>query len=61
MSNDRKKLALRVKTLREQRGMSQVELAQKVGISRSALSQIENGVRRVYDNEMVQLGRELER
>ena len=33
----------RLKTVRERRALSQGELAQRAGISRSALNQIENG------------------
>jgi len=59
MSNDRKSLALRVKALREQKGLSQEELARKVGVSRSALSQLEGSARRVTTEELVKLSREL--
>jgi transcriptional regulator with XRE-family HTH domain len=59
MSNDRKSLALRVKALRKQKGLSQEELARRVGISRSALSQLESSARRVTTEELVKLSREL--
>lgn len=34
-----------IKTLRKERGLSQIELADKAGITQAALSQIENGKR----------------
>lgn len=36
----------KVKDFREQKGMTQLELAQKSGVSRITISQIENGVER---------------
>jgi transcriptional regulator with XRE-family HTH domain len=45
--------------LREQKGMSQQDLARKVGLSRPALSQIEGGQRKVSTDEAVAFSREL--
>jgi transcriptional regulator with XRE-family HTH domain len=59
MSDEQKELALRVKALREQKGMSQEVLARRIGVSRPALSQIENGERRVTTGELVRLSKEL--
>jgi len=60
MSDERKELALRVKALREQKGMSQEALARRIGISRPALSQIENGERRVTTGELVRMSKEFD-
>jgi transcriptional regulator with XRE-family HTH domain len=52
-------LSRRVKALREKLGLSQDTLARKVGVSRSALSQIETGERRVTADELVKLSEAL--
>jgi len=60
MSDSTTGLARRVKALREQRGLSQEALARKIGLSRPALSQIENGRRGVAADEIVKLSKELD-
>ena len=60
MSDELPELALRVKALREQKGMSQEALARRIGISRPALSQIENGERRVTTGELVRMSKEFD-
>lgn len=42
----------RIKKLREREGLTQLDLAKKVGINNSVLSRIEAGKRPVEDNEM---------
>jgi len=55
MSDVNKLLARRVRALREQVGLTQEELARKVEVSRPALSQIENGARKVTAEELMEL------
>ena len=52
---EKKKLSLggRIRQLRESEGISQGELASIVRISRSAISQIEGGERKVAADELV--------
>ena len=52
-------LAHRVRALREEKSLSQEALARKIGIPRSALSQIETGERRVTTDELVRLSEAL--
>jgi transcriptional regulator with XRE-family HTH domain len=59
MDTAHKQLAHRVKSLREEKGLSQEALARKIGIPRSALSQIETGDRRVTTDELVRLSETL--
>jgi len=59
MADVNKLLAQQVKALREQAGLSQEELARRIGLSRPALSQIEAGVRRARPDELVRLSQEL--
>lgn len=47
----------RIKKLRERDGLSQKDIAKAVGISRSAVSEIEAGSRRIYAEELVNLAR----
>lgn len=42
----------RIKRLREERGLSQLELADRMGISNSVLSRIESGKRPIEDKEL---------
>lgn len=42
----------RIKRLREERGLSQLELAERVGINNSVLSRIESGKRPIEDKEL---------
>jgi transcriptional regulator with XRE-family HTH domain len=39
----RKAIALEIKKIREEKGLSQLELAEKMGVARSTISKIENG------------------
>jgi len=52
-----KKLSKKVKTIRERLGLSQETLAKELGISRVAVSQIENGDRKVSAEEIVKLSK----
>jgi len=52
-----KKLGIRIKTLREQAGYSQENLAELLKISRVSLSQIENGDRRINAEEIAELSK----
>jgi transcriptional regulator with XRE-family HTH domain len=45
----------RIKIMREKEKMSQMELAKRLNITRPAVSQIENGERRVCDEELARL------
>ncbi|WP_437486752.1 helix-turn-helix transcriptional regulator [Sorangium sp. So ce1014] len=47
MSEDRKRLGLKLRDAREYLGLSQDEVAKAVGVTRSAVSLIESGQRRV--------------
>ena len=42
----------RIKNLREERGLSQLEFAERIGMSNSVLSRIESGKRPIEDNEI---------
>lgn len=55
MSEIYKKLGKRIKQLRELTGMTQVELATKLKISRPTISQIEKGERRIPADELIKL------
>lgn len=46
-----------ISRMREKRGMNQVQLAQEVGITQSAISQIEKGIK----NPSLQVGSEIAR
>lgn len=50
-------VASRIKELREQEGLSQGELARIMGISRTAVSEIEAGTRKVSSEELVRIAR----
>jgi transcriptional regulator with XRE-family HTH domain len=50
-------LGRKIRELRVQNEISQEQLAEKLGISRSAISQIENGERKVCADELVKLSR----
>jgi len=52
-----KKLGQRVKELREKASLSQEELAKKLAISRSAVSQIENGERKLAADELLEVSK----
>jgi transcriptional regulator with XRE-family HTH domain len=51
------KLGKRIKNLREQTGLSQEDIAKRLGINRVAVSQIEKGERKVCANEMSKLSK----
>lgn len=51
------KLGQRIKELREQCGMSQQKLAEMLGIARPTISQIENGERKIYAEELIKLSK----
>lgn len=51
------KFGQRIKELREQCGMSQQKLAGMLGISRPTISQIENGERKIYAEELIKLSK----
>ena len=51
------KLGKRIKNLREQTGLSQEDIAERLGINRVAVSQIEKGKRKVCANEMSRLSK----
>ncbi|WP_411734934.1 helix-turn-helix domain-containing protein [Paenibacillus sp. M2] len=42
----------RIKNLREERGLSQLEFSERIGMSNSVLSRIESGKRPIEDNEI---------
>lgn len=52
-----RELGKRIRCLRDQRGLSQEDLAERLGINRVAISQIENGERKVCAEEMNQLAK----
>lgn len=52
-----KKLAKKIKTIREKIGFSQEDLAKKLGVSRVAISQIENGKRKLKAEEILKLSK----
>ena len=52
-----KKLSKKIKSLRERLGLSQESLATKIGISRVAISQIENDKREISAEEIVKLSK----
>lgn len=55
MNNFNRELGLRIKTLREKASLSQTELAERLKISRVAVSQIETGTRKVSAEEMASI------
>jgi len=57
--NDNRALGQRIKYLREGKGLSQEKLAAILCVSRPAISQIENGERRIYAEELGQLAKAL--
>jgi len=52
-----KKIGNRIKEIREKEGLSQEDLAKRMNISRVAVSQIENGKRRICTEELIALSR----
>ena len=52
-----KKLSQKIKTIRERLGFSQEALAEKLGINRVAVSQIENGERKISAEEIAKLSK----
>src|SRR5687768_2246658 len=55
MADDRKQLGSRLRDAREYLGLSQDEVAQAIGLSRAAISLIENGQRKVEALELTRL------
>jgi transcriptional regulator with XRE-family HTH domain len=49
------KIGTALKKIREEKGISQIELCSKVGISQTSLSQIENGVKRPSSKNLAKL------
>ena len=52
----RKKLGYKIRLLRESRGLSQGDLAYRIGINRSYLSEVENGHRNLTIDILTRLG-----
>lgn len=52
---DRKNLAVRIVDLREKVGMTQTDLAKKMGLDKSSMSKVENGTRKVSSDELRKL------
>ena len=50
-----KKLAKRIKALRRETGLSQQDIAKRLGVSRPTISQIENGERKITAEELYKL------
>ncbi|OYS16241.1 helix-turn-helix domain-containing protein [Lactobacillus taiwanensis] len=57
MIDDKMTLAKKIINLREDRDMSQIELAEKTGIERTALNKIERGTRKVSSDELKALAK----
>lgn len=57
VDNFYKKLGIKIKSIREQTGLSQEKLADSLGISRVSLSQVENGERKISAEEIAALAR----
>ncbi len=57
MDTIHKRLGLRVKEMRGLRGLSQKQVAEKLGLKRSTISQIESGDRKINADELLKLSR----
>lgn len=57
VDNFYKKLGIKIKSIREQIGLSQEKLADSLGISRVSLSQVENGERKISAEEIAALAK----
>lgn len=57
MDKIHKRLGKRIKEMRELKGLSQREVAQKVDLKRSTISQIENGDRKISAEELLKFSR----
>ena len=55
MTEDSKKIGQRIKKLRQEIGMSQQDLAERFGVLRPTISQMENGERKVIAEELIKL------
>lgn len=53
-------LGARIRAAREQRGLSQVQLADAVGLSRASLSNVENGKQRLLAHNLVAIAQALD-
>jgi transcriptional regulator with XRE-family HTH domain len=54
MNSDREKIAVRLKEARVLAGLSQAHAADKLGLQRPAISEIESGKRKVSADELIQ-------
>ena len=57
MIREQAKLAQKLKTAREEAGLSQEDVAEKLGLPRPAISQMENGNRKVQALELARLAK----
>jgi len=55
MTETNKKIGQRIKKLREEIGINQQELANRLGVLRPTISQIENGERKITADELIKL------
>jgi transcriptional regulator with XRE-family HTH domain len=55
MTENSKKIGQRIKKLREEIGMSQQDLAERLGLLRPTVSQMENGERKITAEELIKL------
>jgi transcriptional regulator with XRE-family HTH domain len=55
-----KTVGMRIQRLREKRGWSQIDLANKVGINNSVMSRIESGKRKIRADELQKIAAVLE-
>ena len=55
MTENNKKIGQRIKKLREEIGISQQDLADRLGVQRPTISQMENGDRKIFADELIKL------
>jgi transcriptional regulator with XRE-family HTH domain len=55
MTESNKAIGQRIKTLREEIGISQQDLAERLGVLRPTVSQMENGERKIFADELIKL------
>jgi transcriptional regulator with XRE-family HTH domain len=53
----REEIAQRVREIREQRGLTQVEVAEALGLDKASMSRLESGARGMSTGELVSLAR----